>query len=182
MRSFVSALGKFFTKERAMILVIFVLLSLFLLSYSSNKVSVVDGYESGTKATEKKDAKDVKGKKNDPKQMPKDTKKPQKMEASGDKKEGFTTKNVNRPDDLLPHDANKEWETFNPMTHNSPDTPDLLTAGYHIGLDTVGQTMKNANLQLRSDPVIQKKEIGPWNQSTIEPDMMRVPLEVGSVH
>jgi hypothetical protein len=46
-------------------------------------------------------------------------------------------------------------------------------------LDTIGQTMKNANLQLRSDPVIQKGDIGPWNQSTIEPDLMRVPLEVG---
>jgi hypothetical protein len=34
-------------------------------------------------------------------------------------------------------------------------------------------------LQLRSDPIIQKQDIGPWNQSTIEPDLARVPLEVG---
>jgi hypothetical protein len=39
--------------------------------------------------------------------------------------------------------------------------------------------LKNPNLQLRSDPIIPKKEIGPWNQSTYEPDLMRVPLEVG---
>ena len=68
---------------------------------------------------------------------------------------------------------------MNPVSQSNPQMPDMLQAGYHIGLDTIGQTMKNANLQLRSDPVIQKGEIGPWNQSTIEPDLMRVPLEVG---
>jgi len=34
-------------------------------------------------------------------------------------------------------------------------------------------------LQLRSDPIIPKSNIGPWNQSTIEPDIGRVPLEIG---
>jgi hypothetical protein len=57
--------------------------------------------------------------------------------------------------------------------------PDLLQAGYHIGLDTIGQTLRNANLQLRSDPIIPKQEVGPWNHSTIEPDLGRVPLEIG---
>ena len=56
---------------------------------------------------------------------------------------------------------------------------DMLQAGYHIGLDTIGQTMKNANLQLRSDPIIPKQSVGPWNQSTYEPDYARVPLEIG---
>jgi hypothetical protein len=57
--------------------------------------------------------------------------------------------------------------------------PDLLQAGYHIGLDTIGQSLRNANLQLRSDPIIPKSDVGPWNQSTIEADMGRVPLELG---
>jgi hypothetical protein len=57
--------------------------------------------------------------------------------------------------------------------------PDLLKAGHHIGLDTIGQTLRNANLQLRSDPIISKAEVGPWNQSTIETDYARVPLEIG---
>ena len=56
----------------------------------------------------------------------------------------------------------------------------LLQAGYHIGLDTIGQSLRNANLQLRSDPIIPKGDVGPWNQSTIEPDLGRVPLEVGA--
>ena len=43
----------------------------------------------------------------------------------------------------------------------------------------VQQALKNANLQLRSDPIIEKKIVSPWMMSTIEPDMARVPLEVG---
>jgi hypothetical protein len=56
---------------------------------------------------------------------------------------------------------------------------DLMAAGTFIGLDSIGQTLKNANLQLRSDPIIDKREVCIWNQSTIEPDLGRVPLELG---
>ena len=45
---------------------------------------------------------------------------------------------------------------------------------------TIGQTMKNANYQLRSDPIIEKKDVGPWLMSTIEPDYARIPLEIGN--
>jgi len=88
---------------------------------------------------------------------------------------------VANPSDLLPKDQNSQWAALNPNTMNQGDVlmPDLLQAGYHIGLDTIGQTLRNANLQLRSDPVIAKQSIGPWNQSTIEPDLGRVPLELG---
>jgi hypothetical protein len=86
---------------------------------------------------------------------------------------------VSNPSDLLPHDVNSQWGELNPMSNDGVNTPDLLQAGYHIGLDTIGQTMRNANLQERSDPVISKSNIGPWNQSTIEPDLARTPLEIG---
>ena len=82
------------------------------------------------------------------------------------------------PSDLLPHDENSQWGEFNTLG-KSANTPDLLQAGYHIGLDTIGQTMRNANLQERSDPVIKKTLVCPWNQSTIEPDLARTPLELG---
>ena len=85
------------------------------------------------------------------------------------------------PNDLLPADQNSEWAALNPvnMSQGNIIAGDMLQAGYHIGLDTIGQTMKNANLQLRSDPIIPKQNVGPWNQSTYEPDYARVPLEVG---
>jgi hypothetical protein len=94
---------------------------------------------------------------------------------------GYATHEVANPSELLPTDENSQWAALNPAATNKGDTtmPDLLKAGYHIGLDTIGQTLRNANLQLRSDPVISKAEVGPWNQSTIETDYARTPLEIG---
>jgi len=55
-----------------------------------------------------------------------------------------------------------------------------LKAGYHIGIDTIGQTLRNANLQIRSEPPNPQLYVGPWNNTTISPDFMRPPLEIGS--
>ena len=91
------------------------------------------------------------------------------------------TQNIATPCDLLPRDDNSQWASLNPVqSDNSIMTPDLLIAGYNIGIDTIGQTLRNPNYQLRSDPIIQKMDIGPWNLSTIEPDNGRVPLEIGA--
>ena len=102
---------------------------------------------------------------------------PQPQPAAG--QGGYTSQPVAQPSDLLPQDQNSQWANLNPIGNGAVSMPDLLQAGYHIGLDTIGQTLKNANLQLRSDPIIEKKDIGPWNQSTYEADYGRVPLEVG---
>ena len=83
------------------------------------------------------------------------------------------------PSDLLPNDANQQWTSLNNLNGANINMPDLLQAGNLIGLDTIGQTMKNANLQLRSDPIIVKQDVGPWNNSTYEADLGRVPLELG---
>ena len=92
---------------------------------------------------------------------------------------GYDFRSTTNPSDLLPQDQNSEWAALNPVNQGSAAMPDLLQAGYHIGLDTIGQTLRNPNYQLRSDPIIPKAEVGPWNKSTIEPDLGRVPLEVG---
>jgi hypothetical protein len=55
----------------------------------------------------------------------------------------------------------------------------FLTAGYHIGINTVGQTLRNANRQLRSEPLNPQVPVSPWLQTTIEPDTNRRPLEIG---
>jgi hypothetical protein len=88
----------------------------------------------------------------------------------------YSMRPVNNVSDLLPTDTNSDWAKLNPGL-NAGATPDLLSAGTIIG---IGQNpLRNANLQFRSDPPIIKQDIGPWNQSTIEPDMSRVPLEIG---
>jgi hypothetical protein len=89
-------------------------------------------------------------------------------------------KNVAQPGDLLPQDGGSSWAKLNPNANiNQVVIPDLLEAGYHIGLDTIGQTMKNPNLQERSEPIIPKQAVSPWNNSSFEPDIARVPLEIG---
>lgn len=88
----------------------------------------------------------------------------------------FASRPVNTASDLLPTNENSEWARLNPGL-SAGGMPDLLSAGYHTGICSV--PLRNANLQLRSDPVIAKQDVGPWNASTIEPDLGRVPLEIG---
>jgi hypothetical protein len=74
------------------------------------------------------------------------------------------------PSDLLPK-ASPEAAQFlasNPPSTGNPDNRNLLQAGYHIGTDTVCQSNKNPNLQLRSDPPISRSGAQPvFNASTI---------------
>jgi hypothetical protein len=80
---------------------------------------------------------------------------------------------------LLPKDTNSQWAQLNPVGQGEIGNINFLKAGYQIGIDTVGQSLRNANLQERSDPVIPQMSVGPWNMSTITPDFMRPPLEIG---
>ena len=88
--------------------------------------------------------------------------------------------NIQNPAELLPNDSNSQWAQLNPSGKGELANVNLLKAGYHIGIDTVGQSLRNANLQIRSEPPNPQLNVGPWNNSTIEPDFMRVPLELGS--
>jgi hypothetical protein len=88
--------------------------------------------------------------------------------------------NVQNPAELLPKDTNSQWAQLNPSGKGELANINLLKAGYHIGIDTVGQTLRNANLQIRSEPPNPQLNVGPWHNSTIEPDFMRPPLEIGS--
>ena len=87
---------------------------------------------------------------------------------------------VQNPADLLPSEASSSsWAQLNPMGKGELANINLLKAGYHVGINTVGQSLRNANLQVRSEPAIPKTNVGPWNSSTIEPDSFRRPLEIG---
>ena len=82
--------------------------------------------------------------------------------------------------DLLPKDAaNSKWAQANPAGTGSVTDQNYLNAGYLAGINTVGQSLKNANHQLRSDPPIEKANVGPWSQSTIEYDVSRRFFEIG---
>tara|TARA_B110000444_G_scaffold250428_1_gene276795 strand:+ start:1107 stop:1670 length:564 start_codon:yes stop_codon:yes gene_type:complete len=87
---------------------------------------------------------------------------------------------VVNPKDLLPRDSNSEFSKLNPAGAGDLSNVSLLKAGHHIGINSVGQSLRNANLQLRSDPPNPKMEVGPWNHSTISGDPYRRPLELGT--
>ena len=83
------------------------------------------------------------------------------------------------PSQLLPKDGNSEFSKLNPMGSGDLKNVSLLKAGWHIGINTVGQSLRNANLQLRSEPPNPQLNVGPWNQSSITADLQRRPLEIG---
>jgi hypothetical protein len=83
-------------------------------------------------------------------------------------------------DDLLPKDAaNSKWAQVNPAGQGDVKDQNFLTAGHHIGINTVGQTLRNPNYQIRSEPANPRMNVGPWNQTTIEFDNSRRSFEVG---
>ena len=90
-----------------------------------------------------------------------------------------TQKEIADPSQLLPKDNNGQFSKMNPMGAGEVKDVSLLRAGHHIGINTVGSSLRNANLQLRSEPANPQLNTGPWNTTTIGPDMNRRPLEIG---
>jgi hypothetical protein len=87
-----------------------------------------------------------------------------------------------KPEDLLPTDESKAIQEFNtakPVGEGILQGVNLLDAGYHVGVNTVGQSLRNANRQLRSDPPNPQVSVSPWMNTTIAPDLPRRPLEPG---
>ena len=79
------------------------------------------------------------------------------------------------PGDLLPKAHSGDFSHVAPQEGGI----NLLKAGHHAGIDTVGGSLRNANLQVRSEPPNPTDMVSPWNQTTMTPDLMRVPLEIG---
>jgi hypothetical protein len=80
--------------------------------------------------------------------------------------------------DLLPPgSSDSRWSAVNPKGDGALGDRNFLTAGFNVGVDTVGSSLRNANQQLRSDPVIPKATF-PWQNSTIEPDTARRRLDI----
>ena len=87
-----------------------------------------------------------------------------------------------KPEDLLPTDESTAIQEFNatrPDGEGILSGINLLDSGYHVGTNTIGQSLRNANRQLRSEPPNPQVAVSPWMTSTISPDLPRRPLEVG---
>jgi len=84
-----------------------------------------------------------------------------------------------KADELLPN-ASSDNIFDTPANPGNISGANFLDAGYHIGVNTVGQSLRNANRQIRSEPPNPQVKVSPWLQSTIEPDTNRKPLEIGA--
>tara|TARA_A100001035_G_C27577564_1_gene406031 strand:+ start:208 stop:717 length:510 start_codon:yes stop_codon:yes gene_type:complete len=163
-----SGFSKFFTNQRVLILVIFLLLCFVLTSYANSKSSYAsyEGFEEGDEE-DMMDGADTDAEVTD---------------ESTEGQDGFhnmasAAAAVNKPSDLLPTNSNSELVgSF--KTEDGQFPGNLLESGAHIGLDTVSSSMRNANLQLRADPTIQKKSGCWWGESTIHADPNPVGLKV----
>ena len=82
------------------------------------------------------------------------------------------------PGELLPKDTTSVWAQQNPMGTGSLKGKNFLSAGALVGVNTVGQSLRNANWQLRSEPANPQVAVSVFNQSTIEPDANRRDLEI----
>ena len=88
--------------------------------------------------------------------------------------------NTLQPADLLPSGKSKAVQDFdnaNPTGEGILKGVNFLDAGFHTGVNTVGQSLRNANQQLRSEPPNPQVSVSPWMNSTIGPDLGRKPLE-----
>lgn len=81
------------------------------------------------------------------------------------------------PMELLPQDVNSQWAAVNPTGTGDIQGKNFLSAGALIGINTVGQSLRNGNLQIRAEPPNPQISVSPWLNSTIEPDLSRRPLE-----
>ncbi len=158
-----SALQSCFTKEFVLVVLIFGVLAWGLLSYSDQKVTYLDAMQDGSGDKQEVD-------------LVKDKVVSKEVSPSAAPDAGYALKEVANPTDLLPQDKNSQWSELNPSSMTNVEGLTGLAAK-HIGMES--SSLRNANLQLRSDPIVPKADVGPWNQSTIEPDS-RVELELGS--
>ncbi len=79
--------------------------------------------------------------------------------------------------DLLPASADSTWAQVVPAGQGALTDQNFLTSGHHIGMNTIGSSLRNASHDLRSEIPNPQVQVSPWNMTTIAPDLMRRPLD-----
>ena len=81
------------------------------------------------------------------------------------------------PKDLLPtYPGSDDFEKENPEGEGILKGVNYLDATFHVGVNTVGQSLRNANLNLRAEPPNPRVAVSPWLNSTIDIDLTRKTL------
>ena len=84
--------------------------------------------------------------------------------------------------DLLPRDdPMNNWNLSNPQPNGHLGDKNFLETSHFYGVATSSGSLRNANLQIRSDPIVQKVDnFTPWSWGSYGPDMNRKQFEIGS--
>ena len=72
-------------------------------------------------------------------------------------------------EELLPKDPYNQWAAVNPDGQGDLQNRNFLSAGYHVGIDTQGSSLRNPSYDLRPAPSNPLTVVSPWGQSTITP-------------
>lgn len=79
--------------------------------------------------------------------------------------------------DPVPTDAEADrWQV--PVIENELVGKNFLEPGVNINVDTIGQSLKNANYQIRSEPPNPILNVSPWNVATVTPDLTRRKFDI----
>lgn len=72
---------------------------------------------------------------------------------------------------MLPHEIEEDWFDVEPLlTTKKIKGTHLIHPKVHMGVNTVGSSLRNATHDIRGDIPNPKINVSPWMQSTIEPD------------
>lgn len=83
------------------------------------------------------------------------------------------------PSDLLPEGDSAQVQDFDKSSPNAEGIlkgVNFLDSGFHVGVNTIGQSLRNANRGLRSEPANPRVAVSPWMNSTIGADLTRKSL------
>ena len=84
--------------------------------------------------------------------------------------------------DLLPNNTSHDWDSYCKGSASTQiDSTDSQIDFFLVSTPTLNTSLRNANRQIRSEPPNPQMQVSPWLQSTIVPDQLRKPFELGSM-
>ena len=95
------------------------------------------------------------------------------------------TQNVLSSGELLPKgEIGASWAAVNPVSSKDLDGQNFLQAGYHANINIIGiaQTNRNPTYDIRSETPNPQSKVGPFLQTTIDPDPFRANRALDGLH
>ncbi len=84
-------------------------------------------------------------------------------------KQALNDEDIFKSDNFLPKETNQDWFDVMPEPI-SVKNRHLINVSRPVGVNTIGNSLRNASWDIRGSPPCPKFVVSPWQQSTIEPD------------